>query len=388
MKKEKLCILITSLSGGGAERVTSILIYGLRDFYDITLVTINDIIDYDIPKIDIEIINLKNFGGNSRLMKLLLLPYYGWQYKNLCVRNKTVASLSLMYRPNFINIFAKFFGLKSKIILSERNTPSQVYKSKFLGFNLGLFLIQWLYPKADKIIANSKGNSFDLIDNFAIPEYKLVTIYNPVELQKVIELGEEEICIEKGNDYVFLMTGRFEEHKRQMLVIETFARLNQNNAQLWLLGKGPLREEIESLIIKLKLEDKVKILGFDVNPFKFMTKCDCFISASTREGFPNALVEALACGLPIISSDCPSGPREILAPNSDFKRKIVNEIEVSEFGILFPTDNSFLLLQSMQIIQKDINPKNKLTKIKKRIEEFSSEVILQKYKEVLSIRGR
>lgn len=382
---KNLSILITSLSGGGAERVVSVLLNELKNEYNITLILMNDTIAYDIPKGDIKIVYLENSSvSQSGIKKILKLPLLGWRYKNICYSCDIDVSLSFMYRPNFINAFAKLFGLKSKIVISERNTPSQVYKGNALSATIGNFLIKWLYPKADAIIPNSKGNALDLLTNYNIDEEKLRVIENPFDIEAIAKKANEDINLPKDDDFVFIMVGRLEEHKRHILAIEAFSKLKEPSTQLWILGQGPMQQEIESLIEKLGLENRVKLLGFDKNPYKYMAKADCFLLTSTREGFPNVVVEALACGLPVISSDCHSGPREILAPGGDVGKKLIGELEVVEYGVLFTVDDEEMLLKSMHMMVEDKKIHRELKqKSKLRANCFATGTIIKKFKEVL-----
>lgn len=382
--KKKISILITSLSGGGAERVVSILLYELSYDYDITLVLMNDTIVYDIPK-DTEIVYLENTDTKqSRIKKILKLPYLGWKYKRICEEKKFDVSLSFMYRPNFINIFAKIFGLRARFIISERNTPSMIYKGSSFSSTVGRFLVQRLYPKADLIIPNSKGNAFDLIQNFFIPKEKVQVIENPFDISKIERLASENDDIKKNEKFVFLTVGRFEAHKSLSLVIKAFANLNNDNCELWLIGQGPKEKELKELVKKLGLTESVKLLGFDKNPFKYMSKADCFVLASTREGFPNVIVEALACGLPVISSDCHSGPREILAPSNGILKKLKDDIEITEYGALFPVNDEILLYDVMKLFFEDVKLYKSLKdKSKHRASYFEIVKIIEKFKKII-----
>ena len=125
-----------------------------------------------------------------------------------------------MYRSNFINIFSKIFGNKSKIFISERNTPSKTYEGKSIRSKIGFFLVKYLYPKADLIIPNSKGNSYDLEKNFNISKSKVLVIENPFNLEKIEELSTEKINYAHSDRFIFLMVGRLEVHKNHDLVIK------------------------------------------------------------------------------------------------------------------------------------------------------------------------
>ena len=162
--KKKLSILIYSLANGGAERVVSILIQELNDVFDITLFLMNDTIYYDIdPNINIIYLERSNPQEHG-LLKLLKLPFLAWKYKRL---NQSGISLSFMYRPNYINIIAKLFGMKSRVLVSERDFPSAKNSQGIQG-KINLILIKYLYEKAPHIITNSLMMKHDLKTNFNI----------------------------------------------------------------------------------------------------------------------------------------------------------------------------------------------------------------------------
>jgi len=346
MSKKRLSILIYSLAGGGAERVVSILLNELKDRYDIRLVLMRDKIEYNIP-IDIPIELLDNSNPYEKgIIKFLKLPYLGWKYKKFCQKNAIDVSLSFMNRPNYINIFAKLFGIKSKVIISERVSPLQEYKTEGLKDRISKFLIRYLYPKADLIIPNSKGIEIDLRDNFNIKENTKV-INNPIDIDKVVKKQKEFIDIELKR-FSFITVGRLQRQKNHRLLIDS---LKDVDANLYIIGEGELREELEKQIEELELKNRVFLLGFKNNPYKYLSKADTFIFSSNYEGFPNAILEALACGLPIISSDCKSGPREILAPNSDVSFQLDKDnLELSEYGILTTINSKRSLVEAMNLL--------------------------------------
>jgi len=301
--KQKLSILIYSLAGGGAERVVSILLNELKNRYNITLFLMNDTIFYDIPK-DIKIIYLENsLPFESGIKKLLKLPFLGWRYKKL---NDADISLSFMNRPNYINVLAKIFGMKSKVIISERIAPSKEYQTDNIKDKISRFLIKFLYPKANIIIPNAEGIKIDLIDNFLIDRNIIKVVNNPVNINKIIKMKKENIEF-RDDDFSFITIGRLQKQKNHSLLIKAMQTID---AKLYIIGDGELKEELQNQIKELGLIDRVFLLGRQENPYKYLSKADCFIFSSNYEGFPNVILEALACELPIISTDCASGPRE------------------------------------------------------------------------------
>jgi len=363
----RISILIYSLGGGGAERVVSVLLDKLSNKFDVLLVLMNETIKYDISK-DVKIYYLEksNIEENG-ILKLLKLPFLGWKYKNICKEYNIDVSLAFMNRPSYISVFAKLFGNYIKTIISERSTPSQIYCDNSLQSRISKFLIRNLYPYSDKIIANSNGNKQDLIKNFNIKQNKIVTIYNPIDIENIIKKAQEEVNNVDFNKFTFISVGRLDDGKNHKLLIEAFKKINLPNAQLIILGDGPLMNNLQNLINNYKITDDVKLLGFDNNPYKYMSKADCFIFGSNYEGFPNVIAEALVCKLPIISTNCKSGPNEIL--------------NNGEYGILTKVGDIMNMADAMKKIFIDTNMRNKFKKSSlERAREFSLNKIVEDFK--------
>ncbi len=371
--KKNLSILIYSLAGGGAEKVTSILLNNLIQNYNVKLFLMNDTIVFDIPK-SIDIIYLeKSSPSENSIMKLLKLPFLALKYKRLA---NCDISLSFMNRSNYINVLAKLFGLKSKVIISERATPSIQHKMGIQG-KVNRFLIKHLYNKADLIIANSQGNKKDLSDNFNINN--TTVIHNPVDLETIKKLSTEAVDF-NFDKFTFVTVGRLDQGKNHSLLIES---MKECNANLIIIGDGVLKDELHQKVIEAKLDDKVFLVGFDSNPYKYMAKADAFIFASLYEGFPNVLIEALACELPIISSDCLNGPREILSNTNVINNDKI--LDLVQYGILVPVNNKQENIKAMQLIIKDDLLRKNYKKLSlMRAKDFSKEKILQQYIEVIN----
>ena len=375
--KKNLSILIYSLASGGAERVVSILLNELKENYNITLILMNKTIFYNIPTgVCIEYLE-NSLVDESGMKKFFKLPFLGWKYKNICKKKSISVSLSFMNRPNYINIFSKIIGNKSKIIISERAMPSLQHQNGLQGF-INRFLIKLLYSKSDIATANSLGNSLDLIDNFHID--KITTINNPFDIKEIEKLSNDDIKL-LSNDFKFISVGRLDSGKNHKLMINAIKNIA---AKLYIIGDGELRGELETQIEELKLDKKVFLLGKQINPYKYLAKADCFVFSSNHEGFPNVLLEALACGLPIISTDCKSGPREILSPKSDMKSHLIDKIELSEYGILTPVNDKIYLVEAMKLMQADKRLRdNYIQKAKSRASNFNKDTIIKGWIKVI-----
>ncbi len=341
MSKKKISILINDLDSGGAERVVSVLLDMLHNRYDITLFMMHNIIFYNIPK-DIKIVIVGNSNlKDSGVKKLLKLPLIAWQYKKL--NRDSSISISFLSRANYINIFAKLFGMRGRVIVSERSMPSLQYRGSLQGY-INRLLIRFLYRKTDMVFANSKGNALDLMENFKIGDVRV--IYNIFNIDRVINLSNR-YAILNSNRFNFITIGRLDEGKNHKLLIDAIKEIDAN---LYIIGDGELRDDLVEHIINLGLEERIFMIGKIKNPYKYISKADSFVFASNREGFPNVLVEALACGLPIISTDCRSGPREILAPDTDVTLQLHDNLEIAKYGILTPINSIDKMREAMRLI--------------------------------------
>jgi len=374
--KKKISILINDMDSGGAERVLSILLDMLSKRYDITLFLLHDIVFYDIPK-DIKIVIVGNSKlSDSGLVKLLKLPYLAYRYKKL--NTDSMDSFSFLSRSNYINILAKIFGMKSRIIIGEGALPSLQYANGIHG-KINKFLMKVLYPKANIIIANARGNAIDLEKNFGLKDIEVIN--NLFDIKKIAKLSKEKVELKDG--FNFITVGRLDDGKNHKLLINAMQNIDAN---LYIIGDGILRDELNQQIKDLNLTDKVFLLGKQKNPYKYLSKADCFLFSSNREGFPNVLVEALACELVVISTDCQSGPREILAPDTDVEFQLHSRVELVQFGILTPINKLETMIEAMNLIKNSSKLLDSYkTKSLQRAIEFDKNRIIDKYINIFSV---
>lgn len=345
--KKNLAILANSLAGGGAERVISVLLQEMQDVFNITLVLMENKIEYPIPNgVKVSFLSESN-PHESGVLKFLRLPYLGWKYKKFCQKEHMDVSLAFMNRASYVSIMAKQFGSQTRTLISERSTPSQLYRQNTLMSTINKQLIRTLYPLADTIITNSKGNAMDLVTHFSIETKKIITLYNPFDVKKIEKYTLEPVKDIDFNRFTFITVGRLDEGKNHQMLIEAFYRLRLKDAQLLILGEGHLYHRLKEQIQRYHLEKDVALLGFEKNPYKYLAKSDVFLFASRYEGFPNVLVEAMACGLPVISTDCPNGPREILFSEDTIEK------EKREYGVLVEVDNVELMMFAMKRMYND-----------------------------------
>jgi N-acetylgalactosamine-N,N'-diacetylbacillosaminyl-diphospho-undecaprenol 4-alpha-N-acetylgalactosaminyltransferase len=381
---KKVFILITSLGTGGAERVVSLLIDKWKNTHDVTLVLFTNLIEYDLPK-NIRVISLNQPFMTNGIYTTLQIPLLSWKYYKLCKKHGVDISLSFLKRPNYVNCLSKIFGSKSKAIICERSYFSEYLKTlPTLQKKISIFLTQKLYPFADLIVTNSKIMQTDLENNFNIEsDYKIIN--NPVNLCLINKLSEEKVSLPKQDSFNFINVGAFRKEKNQAVLIDAFYKIKHLDVKLYFLGHRYLKEALKAKVKELQLESQVIFLEFDTNPFKYFAKSDCFVLSSDFEGFPNTLLEALACGLPVISTDCLSGPREILAPQTGSATQVTDHIEIAEYGILVPVNNALYLAEAMEKVIEDKELRERMkTNSKKRAADFDASKIMAEFDRILS----
>ncbi len=365
----KILFVIPSLRGGGAEKVVLEVLRNLdRKKFQPELAVLTSEGEYQdlVPK-DIKFFDLKKRSAKYAIFSLA----------KLVNKEKPDIILGTVEQIIILSYLIKFF-LKTKPIIINRcsNFFSIKTTNKFIKFLESLAL-----RNSDYVISVSKGVREDLIKNFKVKKEKIKLIYNPVEIKKVKKLAKEQVKEYFKKRPVILSCGRLKEEKGFPFLIKAFEMILKKFPKITLLvlGQGEKEKELKLLTKKLKIEDKVKFLGFSKNPFKYMARADVFVLSSLCEGMPGVLLEAIGCGTPVVSSDCKSGPREILAPDTDFNFQ-TKSVEFAKYGVLVPPQNSELLAEGILKLLKDSNLIKKYYQLgRERVKDFSIEKIIKQY---------
>lgn len=234
-------------------------------------------------------------------------------------RERPQALLSAMGHANVVALLArKLARVPTRVVVSERGFISgECALARGMVARFNFWLIPLLYRGADGVCTVSQAAAKDLAVFANLPVQRIQAIYNPFDLVKIAQLAAEPLAhpwLAPGQPPLLLAIGRMNEAKDFPVLIRAFAQLRQQRpVRLMILGEGELRPELESLLAELNLgADAVQMPGFVPNPYAWLARCSLFVLSSRREGLPGALIEAMACGAPVVSTNCLSGPDEIL----------------------------------------------------------------------------
>lgn len=284
------------------------------------------------------------------------------------------ACISGLTVQNAINALTK--SSRCKTITNIQNFMSHKNKKRE---NLPRWVKKWMigyFPnRSDSVVCVSEGVKIDMIQNFGLNPNKAVTIYNGfassvIEERAVLPLNSDEEAWFADDKFTWVTHARLEWQKGQWHLLRAFAALSEKrkDVKLIIVGEGSLRAELEGLIRDMNLEDKVILAGHRQNPINIIKHCDAYIMPSLFEGFSLSILEVMAVGIPMVSTDCNSGPREVCAPGTDVSALVTDRIEVAENGILTPvcdgihhgnlnqhaiTKEEALMVQAMEILMDD-----------------------------------
>ena len=369
MKSDKLavrhiCIFVPTLEIGGAERVSVTLANAFADRGNrVTLLTVRDSGPFR-SQVDAGV-DIVALGGSGVLTALPTLIRWLRQYR-------PDAMLSMMSHTNLIAIAARIISHTSfRLVISERISLAHAVPG--IKLRLVRSLMRRLYRKADHITTVSKAMADEISSFTNVDASKISAIYNPVIDKNFIRQMDEiddnlHPWFSDPTRTIILAVGRLDRQKGFDTLLRAFSIVAAKNrsASLVILGEGGHRADLEILIAELGLEDRVALPGFSSNPFPSMKMARVFVLSSLTEGLPGVLVQAMACGASVISTDCLTGPREIL--------------EDGKWGVLVPVQDADRLASEIAaLLGKGQRPNTKI-----RASFFNEENAVDQYLNVLS----
>jgi len=362
----RVAILISFSGDGGVEKMVCNLASGF--------ISRGVEVDFVLIKAKGEHVNMIPQG--SRVIKLGASSSLGslpWLVKYLR-QNRPEAMLAAKDRAGRAAVLArKLSGVPVRIVLRLGMHLSESLKGKsLLQKALRYYPARWFYPMADAIVCVSRGVVEDLVQITGLDQSRFRVIPNPVITPDLHRLASEPLKEDWFADpsiFRVLAVGRFTRQKDFFTLLHAFARVYQEkNCRLLILGEGPERTELEAEVERLGLRDAVKMPGFAVNPYSYMSRADLFVLSSIFEGSPNVLKEALALGAPVVSTDCKSGPRDIL--------------QDGKYGPLVPIQSPDRLAQAMKQVLEDPPDRSVLPEA---VSGYTIEASSSAYLEVLGI---
>jgi len=344
-EKPNLSILNLSLASGGAEKVISLLLKELVNDYNVTLVLFYNNIHFPIPENVKTVIFSDKHPNRPYIKRIFDFISFIFKYNRLLKQRKIAYAVSFLAFPNIINGIASIFNKKTKTFISERGFPSNNTTSK-----ISLYISKVFYPvfynKCYKLFSNSIYINKDLKENFGVT-IPMDVIYNPIEIPTITK--QPKLLNSPKNTLKIVTAGTVNIRKNQEMIIRAIKN-TPKDFQLTILGDGHLIQKLTELIANEKLENAVFLKGMVKNVNEHLVTNDCFVLSSYTEGFPNALLEAMAIGLPSISTNCMSGPLELLHDNGDITIDD-GDFFKAKYGILVNNNDDIGLAKALEYLK-------------------------------------
>ena len=309
---KNIVLIIDNLVVGGAQTTNLGLAEAfLEKGYNVTLIVLKSLIDLDVNPA----INLIELKYEKKYFSLLNRYIYANKLKNILDSikeengeiNLILASLGLSHNlASMINTHKIHYVMHSSVKISQIDTKKNV--SKFFKTRQ----LRKIYNNKN-IICVSKGLEDDLL-SLKIKPLSIQTIYNFFNFEHILNLSNAKLDYDFPNDYI-VHVGRFSKDKRHDILIKAFHKIENKDIKLVLVGDGAEKQNINLLIEKLNLQDRVILMGFQQNPYPIIKKAKMLVLSSEHEGFGNVIVESLILNTIVVSTDCPYGPYEILNDN-------------------------------------------------------------------------
>jgi glycosyltransferase involved in cell wall biosynthesis len=377
----KILFLHPTFTFGGAERTAFNLLRDLStDKFSVTLVTSREIaaqfsglnlakvvfiedLGIDVWFRDVNFANLKKFMSDVRVTARLLKD-----------ESPDIAFGMMYYASSLLSMAKKFFRIKTMVVSSPRGPLSAYihtfYRDKKIDMLFWKLNFVFSCRYSDGLVVASNGTKKDCIENYKARPENVTVIHNGIDADYIRKRSLEPLDVSIPPGYSVISTaGRLAYEKNLPLLLNAFALIRKTKrVKLLVLGDGHERPQLEKLADALGVINDIHFLGYQENPYKFIRRSDLFVHTCLLEGFGNVIVEAMACGIPVVATDCPYGPGEI--------------IKDGESGILVPMDSVDVLAETMSLILNNEQRRKELSKKGyNRSLEFSVDKMVRAYED-------
>jgi glycosyltransferase involved in cell wall biosynthesis len=373
--------LIPHISDGGAEKILSDLSFNLG-LGEVVLVVFQEkqgypfqgrLISMDLP--------IEKHSIAARVLGFIRRTY---RFRRLVREERPDCVISFMGEANFINAL-----VSPRPVLTVHNHLSSLFHLRGrLEARIFEFLMRTLYRRAT-IIAVSEAVKQDLVTYFRIPENRVVVIVTAIDREEIQRRAAEEVTSPwPAGAPVIITAGRLHPQKGQWHLLRAFAEVRKKmSCRLAILGTGELESYLREVARGLEIEKDVYFLGWQENPFKFLSKADLFVLPSVSEGLGLVVMEAMACGLPVISTNCP-GPTELIAPGGTEKfGLLVPRVDEKMYSAADPlTRNELAMTDAIHQVLKDVSLRQTLVSASaRRIQDFDRAAFFENYRQVIRL---
>jgi glycosyltransferase involved in cell wall biosynthesis len=311
---------------------------------------------------------------NVSRWSFIAAPVFAMELAWFLRRHRPDSVMSFLVRSNLTMILSRWLGNHGRIVISERCATDALYTGRSFTDRIMRWLISSLYPSADRIVAISNGVKAALM-RLGVPGSGIRVIYNPQNLSQIdANIGTAPVeSPVSSRPFTIVTAGRLTEQKDYPTLFEAFKQVCTDglDARLVIFGEGPDEAKLKALAERLQIADRVDWRGWVASPHAQMAAGDVFVMTSRWEGFGNVIVEAMACGLPVVCTDCESGPREILADG--------------ECGILVPVRDAGAVAAAIRQLAADPQMRARIRERGLlRSRDFDVHRIAQQYVDVLT----
>ncbi|RAJ16058.1 glycosyltransferase family 4 protein [Arenibacter echinorum] len=359
--KQKLAFVIPSLGAGGAERVVSTLANTLTTDYEVYIISFIKVVPFYQLHKDVRLLHcVDNVPPSRNIFNALKSNYILLKKINAIVKKEKIQLLiGFLTSANVLSVLAAKSN-SIPCIISERNNPNKNKANKFWKL-----LKSFSYPKANFLVVQTR----EIKEYYAssVDEKKLIILPNPISNELSLKRDNE---VFKEN--VILNVGRLTNQKAQDVLIKSFSEIEDKNWKLLIIGEGPKKKEYEQLIENLDLKNRVIIKSKIQNIDKYYNSSKIFAFTSIFEGFPNALIEAMHFGIPSISTDCPTGPSELIKDGIN--------------GFLIPMNNEEVLTEKInQLISREDLRLSFGKNGQKAVDQFKVDAVVKQWNKIIQL---